>query len=502
MAEVLLTIDGRQVSVPEGTLVIEAARGLGIEIPHYCYHPGLSNPGVCRLCMVQVEGLPKPQVACRLTARAGMVVKTDSALARRAQASSLELQLANHPLDCPVCDQAGECMLQDYYEQYGLYASMVREDKEHKPKRVDIGAHVMLDVERCIQCTRCTRFVDEVTKTNELGIFQRGDRGEIGLAPGLRLDNPYSGNVVDLCPVGALTDKDFRFLVRVWYLEKMPSVCPGCARCCSIEVHTNTRRSWHAGGRRVARLKPRPDPRVNGYWICDEGRYGFASVDAPTRLRAPSALRDGGLRRLPWDDALRGAAFELANLCRERGSEGLAVFLSGTLSNEALAAAKALFVDRLHAGHVLVSPGPEQLGEEDALLRRREKVPNLRGAGDLGFGAAIRESSPETVLEGLRSGKIWGVYAAGRDPVAALGPGSEEALAKLAFTAQQAANADGFTKVARWVLPACAWTEDGGTYTNCEGTPQPYAPALPPLGESRPGCAILEALLASAGGPR
>jgi NADH-quinone oxidoreductase subunit G len=252
--QVKFKLNGVEREAPEGQLVIEAAKDAGVEIPHYCYHPALGNPGNCRLCVVEVAGAPKPMVSCRLPVREGLDVKSDSEAAKRAQQSSLELHLVNHPLDCPVCDQSGECGLQDYYMKIGGYQSEVREDKEHKDKRIEAGPHVMLDQERCILCTRCTRFVDNVTKTHELGIFRRGHAERIELTPGMTLDNAYSGNVVDICPVGALTDRDFRYKVRVWYLDRTESVCPGCARGCSISVHTSTQRPWHNDGKRVARI--------------------------------------------------------------------------------------------------------------------------------------------------------------------------------------------------------------------------------------------------------
>ncbi|MBI5242927.1 MAG: (2Fe-2S)-binding protein [Elusimicrobia bacterium] len=499
MPEITLSIDGVSVTVSEGALVIDAARSAGIDIPHYCYHPALGNPGVCRLCMVEVEGLPKLQVSCRLKAKEGMVVRTNSSAARRAQSSSLEFHLVNHPLDCPVCDQAGECLLQDTYQRCGLYSSTVREDKRHKPKRVKIGERIVFDSERCILCTRCVRFLDEVTKTRELGVFGRGDREEVELCPGRRVDNPYSGNIVDICPVGALTDADFRFQVRVWYLAGTASVCPGCARGCSIFVHSNVQRPWHAGGRRVVRLKPRFNPEVNGYWICDEGRYGCKSIDSPSRLKAPSLLKDGKVGAISWEDATKLVSAELAELCRAKGPQGLAVILSGTLSNEDLFAAKRLFIERLKAGHVLLRPGPDQLGEEDGLLRRKEKVPNLRGAQALGFGTAIRESSWEKILAGLTSGEIWGLYVVDRDPLAVWGAEAGEALLGLPFTLHQAANANRFTRAARWVLPSTSYAEEDATFTNFQGRTQRARKAVAPLGEARPDWRIFGGLLAALG---
>ncbi|HEX2441295.1 MAG TPA: 2Fe-2S iron-sulfur cluster-binding protein, partial [Methylomirabilota bacterium] len=264
-----VTIDGKEIEVPAGTNLIEAARQLGIEVPHYCYHPGLSIAGQCRLCMVDIEKTPRPTIACNTQATDGMVVHTDTERVKQSRRSMMEFHLVNHPLDCPVCDQAGECWLQIYYMKHGLYDPRMTDEKVHKPKAVPLGPHVMLDAERCILCSRCVRFCDEVTGTGELGIFHRGDHSEIGLFPGRDLTNNYSANVVDICPVGALTDRDFRFQVRVWYLDTAKSICTGCARGCNIDVHVNRRRPPHAEGRRVARLKPRYNADVNAWWLCD-----------------------------------------------------------------------------------------------------------------------------------------------------------------------------------------------------------------------------------------
>src|ERR1051326_4619980 len=280
-----LTIDGKEIEVPGGTNLIEAARRLGIEIPHYCYHPGLTIAGQCRLCMVDIEKTPRPTIACNTQAADGMVIHTDTERVRDTRRSIMEFHLINHPLDCPVCDQAGECFLQIYYMKHGLYDPRMKDEKVHKPKAVPLGPHVMLDAERCILCSRCVRFCDEITGTGELGIFNRGDHSEIGLFPGRDLVNNYSANVVDICPVGALTDRDFRFQVRVWYLDTAKSICTGCARGCNIDVHVNRRRPHHAEGRRVARFKPRFNAEVNAWWLCDIGRYGFHAVDDPHRIR-------------------------------------------------------------------------------------------------------------------------------------------------------------------------------------------------------------------------
>ena len=272
-----VTIDGKELDAPDGINLIQAAEKLGIEIPHYCYHPALSVVGNCRMCLVEVEKAPKLQIACNTRVTEGMVVHTANERVKRAQGSVLEFLLINHPIDCPVCDQAGECKLQDYYMDYDRQPSRFPlAKKNHKGKAIDIGSGVMLDQERCVLCARCTRFFDEVTHTSELAIFERGDHNRIDIFPGREVDNKYAGNVVDICPVGALTEKDFRFRMRVWYMHRTPSVCGGCERGCAIDVH------HHRG--KIYRLKPRYNPEVNRFWMCDEGRHAFPAMQGESRL--------------------------------------------------------------------------------------------------------------------------------------------------------------------------------------------------------------------------
>ncbi|MDE1976001.1 MAG: molybdopterin-dependent oxidoreductase [Elusimicrobia bacterium] len=486
------TLNGKTIEAEPGVPVLEAALQSGVEIPYYCYHPALGNPGNCRMCIVEVEGMPKPAVSCRLPVKEGLVVCSDSETAKRWQSSSLELHLANHPLDCPVCDQSGECGLQDYYLKVGRYESQVREDKEHKEKRKPIGEHVMLDQERCILCTRCTRFTEEVTKTSELGVFSRGHKEVIDLAPGKTLDNAYSGNVVDVCPVGALTDRDFRYKVRVWYLDRAPSICPGCSRGCSIEVHTNTKRPWHYEGRRVVRLKPRHNPEVNGYWMCDEGRYGFKGLDE-NRIGRVMGLKPQR-RELSWTEALTDIAGEMRRLSKEKGAQGLAVAASGMLSNEDWGALKALFVDALKVKHFAFSPEPEQLGEQDDLLRRREKVPNLKGGEAFGFGTAVKSESWDALAKEIESGKIWGLYVIERDLTKIWKEKTAALLAKVPLVVYQGPHKTGMEDVAHYRLPATAYVEEDGHFTNFEGKVQAYHRALDPLGAARPDWKIFQEL--------
>ncbi len=477
-------LNGKEVEAPEGQLVIDAAKNAGVEIPHYCYHPALGNPGNCRMCIVEVAGAPKPQVSCRTGVREGMDVKSDSDVAKRAQASALELHLVNHPLDCPVCDQSGECGLQDYYMKVGQYQSQVREDKEHKGKRITAGPHVMLDQERCILCTRCTRFVDNVTKTHELGIFQRGHEERIDLTPGMTLDNAYSGNVVDICPVGALTDRDFRYKVRVWYLDKTDSVCPGCSRGCAISVHTNTQRPWHNDGKRVARLKPRLNPDVNGYWMCDDGRYGFGDLDVD-RLGKVLRLHPEKVE-LSWDDIAVELAGRLKEGIAENGIEGLAVVSSGMLSNEDWAAYKALFNDTLKIKHHYFTAEPDQIGVEDDLLRKKDKVPNLKGAEANG----LKSGSFADLAKNIESGKVWGLYVIERDLTKVFGDRAQALLSKASLAILQGPNKGELGDTYHYRLPATVYVEEEGHFTNFEGKAQAYKKALDPIGDSKPDWVI------------
>jgi NADH-quinone oxidoreductase subunit G len=262
-------IDGKKIAVPKGINLIEAAKRAGIEIPYYCYHPNLSIAGNCRMCQVQVKGQPKLTIGCNTTVTEGMEVMTHltSKEVADTQAATLEFILINHPLDCTVCDQAGHCKLQDYHYEYNARPSRFIENKVHKVKAVPLGPTVMLDGERCIMCTRCVRFCDEIPGTSELGMMNRGDRSVIAVNPDKPLSNPFSGTVVDLCPVGALTHSNWRFNTRIWYTNQVNTVCTGCSTGCNVRVATRD------GA--VVQVKARVNDEVNKEWLCDEGRYGF-----------------------------------------------------------------------------------------------------------------------------------------------------------------------------------------------------------------------------------
>jgi NADH-quinone oxidoreductase subunit G len=483
-----LTINGQVVEVPEGTNLIEAAKAIGVEVPHYCYHPSLSIAGQCRLCMVDIEKVPRPQIACNTQATEGMVVDTETERVKDTRRSMMEFHLINHPLDCPVCDQAGECFLQIYYMKHGLYDPRMTDEKVHKPKAVPLGPHVILDAERCILCSRCVRYCDEVTHTGELGIFQRGDHSEIGLFPGKALENKYSGNVIDICPVGALTDRDFRFKVRVWYLDTAKSVCNGCARGCNIEVHSNKHRHHHNEGRRVARLKPRFNADVNKWWVCDAGRYGFRWVDDKSRLREPLHRVGSQGTDVSWDRALQEVA---ASLGRYRPEE-IGFLASPQMSNEDLWTLRQL-AERLGVKNLDFHVPPAVPGDEDDFLIRADKNPNTRGAVLCGIAPGPGGLDAAGMLRAAREKRIKLLWIFHHDLAASAWPEAEvlAALDGAETVIFQGTNANDASARAHLVLPSAAYVEREGTFTNFQGRVQRFRTAVPPLGSAWPDWMIL-----------
>jgi len=323
----------------------------------------------------------------------------------------LEFLLANHPLDCPVCDQSGECDLQNFYMNFGLYDPRFREQKIKKKKAVAVGPHVMLDQERCILCSRCVRFTDEISKTGEFGIFNRGDRAEVGLYPGQQLDNPYSGNVVDICPVGALTDRDFRFKARVWYLSSAPTVCNGCAQGCNVDVHYVLDRPHLNDGARILRVKPRYNADVNQWWMCDEGRYGFGWID---KGRLTKVRRQGA--GATWEQAVAGITEELTKAGERDPERGtclrLGVIASPQLTNEELFLIREIFQRALGARVTASVPMPA--GNSDNFLIRADKNPNTHGATLIGLTDATAPDAAAIVAETLE-GQLDALWVFGYD---------------------------------------------------------------------------------------
>jgi len=269
-------VDKRSFNAEKGTLLIDLLIKEKIKVPYFCYHEALGADGNCRMCMVEIEGQKRPQIACDTFIKEGMEVRSTGENIEKVRTDILELELINHPVDCPTCDQAGECSLQDFYMDYGLHDSKISiPEKVKNLKKVDLGSNVMLDQERCVLCARCTRFTDKITHTHELGIIGRGDHARVATMPGRKLDNPYAMNVVDLCPVGALTSKDFRFNQRVWFLSTVESVCHGCAKGCNIYIDHNKMKYKDDA---IYRFRPRRNDDVNGFFMCDEGRLSYKAL--------------------------------------------------------------------------------------------------------------------------------------------------------------------------------------------------------------------------------
>ena len=486
-----LSVDGREVSVPEGTTVIQAAEKLGIFIPRYCYHPGLSIAGNCRICLVEVEKIPKLQIACNAYVTEGMVVHTKSEKAEDGRRAVLEFLLANHPLDCPVCDQSGECDLQNFYMNFGLYNPRFREHKVKKQKAVELGPHVMLDQERCILCSRCVRFTDEITKTGEFGIFNRGDQAELGIYPGAVLDNPYSANVVDICPVGALTESDFRFKARVWYLSSAPTVCNGCSQGCNVDMHYVLDRPHLNDGARVSRIKPRYNPDVNQWWLCDEGRYGFGWIDQGrlTKVRGP----DGA--QATWEQALSAISTALAGLVKDQDGERngagarIGVIASAQLTNEELFLIREIFEGAL--GAQVSASVPEQPGSSDDFLIKGDKNPNTLGATLLGLAGPDARDARQILDEAL-AGNLDVLWVVGRDLVELFGEENvRELRERVGLFVFSGTNENPTVPLAHWVLPSAAYVEKDGTFVNCHGRVQRIGRAFPPLQDSREDWRIL-----------
>jgi NADH-quinone oxidoreductase subunit G len=441
-----IKIDGRDVTVARGTNLLEACRQHGVDISYFCYHPGLSSPAVCRQCLVEVKGQPKLVPSCYTPVADHMEVTTASEKVLVARQQMLEFTLVNHPVDCPICDKAGECTLQKLYMEWDGHDSRSDVPKVHKPKMVDLGPHIVLDAERCILCTRCIRVCDEVAHDQQLTMKNRGDHEEIATAPGVQLDNPYSLNTVDVCPVGALTAKDFRFTMRAWELYTVPSVCPGCSTGCNIEVQ-------HAQGE-IWRLVPRLNEDVNKYWMCDEGRFTYKAV----RERRVAGARLGG-DPVSIDKAVAFAAERIQAARQSQKAGALGLVFGAQATNEDLYLLAKVGLDVLGA-KAFVAGRPPVAARSDKILRSADVNPNTAGAKAMARAGAGGVAELEKAIV---DGQLQALWVVGEDV-----PLSEAALEKLRSidVIVQAVHEGPITERARAVLPAAAWAEVDGTFTN------------------------------------
>lgn len=460
------TINGKEVEVKAGATIIEAMYKDDISIAHYCYHPGLSVAGVCRLCVVEIEGNPRPQIACNTVVTEGMKINNVSEKVKDTVKWGLDFHLINHPLDCPICDQAGECGLQDQYMEFGKYDPEMAERKVKKKKVVDLGPTVVLDSERCILCARCTRFTSEVTKTDELGIFNRGDRSEIGCFEGKKLENKYSLNTVDICPVGALTSKDFRFRQRVWYLKDAETVCNGCATGCNVSVYFNKEGMF--------RVKPLYNEKVNGWWMCDEGRNIYKFVNKENRLQKAKRISDGNATEM-----LAGAAVkEVSSVVKATAGDKLALVLTAQYTVEEYEAIVKNFVEEFKSKNIFFwINNPESFDKFDGLLIRGDKNPNTKGLLKVlekyGINAPWKQ-----LEEGLGRGQFETVVVAGPENQYVFPDIDEKAkmLSKaknlIWLAAGKNSSLESLANV--WLVPMKTFVEKEGTFINYAGLEQRF----------------------------
>ncbi|MCS6838998.1 MAG: 2Fe-2S iron-sulfur cluster-binding protein [Bdellovibrionaceae bacterium] len=458
------TINGVEIEVKEGTTIIQAMMAHQQRIAHYCWHPGLSVAGVCRLCMVEIEGNPRLQIACNTVITEGMKINNTSEKVKEAVKWGLDFHLINHPLDCPICDQAGECGLQEQYMEFGKYDPEMAEPKQKKRKVVDLGPRVVLDSERCILCSRCVRFTDEVSKSYELGIFNRGDRSEIGTHAGKTLDNKYSLNTVDICPVGALTSRDFRFRQRVWYLKDQNTICNGCSTGCHIKVYFNKEGFF--------RVKPVYNAEVNGYWMCDEGRDIYRFANKENRWQQGWYRVDGNIVELK--------PAELAQKIQSLVTSQSAFVVTGQFTCEELDRAIGMFVKKVGASNVFHWQNePERWNDFDGILLRGDRNPNTRGLLEV-FQKLQINTHWDQLIQKLQQGMIETLIVAAPEGVTWY-PDFKEKLSIFS----KAKNLIWLQSVKRkeveelphkslYVIPLKSYVEKNGTFINYAGLRQSF----------------------------
>ena len=491
-------------------VLIAALHDLGYEVPHFCYHPGLSPDGNCRMCYVNqtdvmsgkpimapnlayqpLQMYPKPIISCRepLNPR-GMVIETETPAVIEARKWIMEFLLINHPLDCPVCDKAGECKLQDNSYDHGPADSRFQEQKNEKaPKDLYAPGQehgIKLWTDRCIVCTRCTRFLDEVSGTSELYITNRGDRSEIDIAPGHPVDNAMMGNITDICPVGALIDKDLMFTYRAWYFQKTKSVCPDCSKGCNIEVQ--------ALKQFVRRLQPRENVEVNGWWMCDYGRHDFHYINDPKRIVFCKA---NGNASLDIHAVTQDVGTQLAERAKA-DPQSVAGLASAWLTMEELYTFKQLFADTLHS--LQIGALAQAVTQDETFPKFKieaDKNPNRAGL-KLMFGADV-ESNTQKIIEGIEAGRIKALYIAASMPHFEPSAALIAALSKLEYLVVQDLMPGPLTEKAHVVLPGSSFAEKDGVFVNSQGRAQVVRRAIDPVGHGHEDLAILQRVLKAAG---
>lgn len=500
-----IKIDGRDYDVPKmmpdwqgkmvPTTMLQACQFAAQEVPHYCYHPKLPIAGNCRMCLVEFgtpmigpdrkpvlneDGTPKiaksvlpyepstPRgaIACATPISPGMEIYPNSAATKQMREAVLESLLINHPLDCPICDQAGECKLQEYSIEHGQATSKFVEPKVHKPKAVDLGPRIVLDDERCVLCTRCIRFTKDVVGDDKLGIVNRGSYNTIAAYPGTKFDNNYTLNTVDICPVGALTSKDFRFQMRVWFLKEFKSVCTSCSTGCNIVVGQRENK--------VYRYEPRENDAVNGPWMCDSGRLNYKWVGRADRLSQLLKKQDGKTERISWT----AAANEISEKLRKAASGSVAIIASARQTNEEL-----YLLKKIATKTGALTDSVARNGEGDKLLINADKNPNSNGARLTGIAGATLGTNLAKIAEGIKGGSIKTLIVFGED-VTKHGIGAD-LLGKLDLLVVSDILPNKTTEAAHYLLPGCAQLEKRGSFTNVKGRVQKFMKGVEAPGDAR-----------------
>ena len=492
-------VDGEWKQFPKGTRLIEACMKSGHYVPHYCYHPKLSSPGNCRMCLVQLgmpkmgadrkpelgaDGMPilnwgpRPAISCAMEVSEGLGVRTTGPLVEECRKGVMEFLLINHPLDCPICDQAGECRLQEFSVDYGKGESRFVEEKVKKPKRVDIGKNIVLDDERCIMCSRCIRFMKEVAHDDVLGFVNRGSHTTLTVYPGRRLDHNYSLNTVDICPVGALTSKDFRFQMRVWFLKETKSIDVNCGNGTNIVI----------GSREgvVHRITPRENDAVNSCWMPDSHRLNYHFINSESRLKTPLVKSAPA----PWSTAIAEAARQLQAI--EPGR--IAMIASARMTNEELFLAKRL-AKALRVEQIDILPRPQ---EGDGFLVSNDGNPNTTGAKLLGIAGVSPGAKLDGIAAAIASGAVQGLIVLGEDATKC--GIAEGDLAKLQSLVVLDILPNKTTPHATVLLPASSFAEKRGSMINLAGRIQRLGRAIPAPGQARDDWEILRDLIVAVGG--
>ena len=489
MANVTLKMDGRTVTVPKGTNLVDAGKAAGVFVPQFCYHPGLPVVGVCRICLVEIEGRPKLVAGCATPAEEGMSVITRSAKVKEARRAVMEFLLIHHPLDCPMCDKGGECTLQDYTIAMGAPASRFGFEKTTWPEE-DVGGKLILNKNRCILCLRCVNLCKDVAGKEEIAVLARGEETYIGTVGGQKIENELAGNIADICPVGALTSKDFRFKARPWELKNQPSVCTLCSKGCNTVVGFHPRRN------EILRMTARENMDVNQWWICDRGRGQYEAIHAPNRLAKPSRRVDGVSTTVVWQEAIPAIAESLKGVIARGGAGAVGVVASGELTNEELFLARTIFRDNLGIANFDVPARPQPPVVYPKFTIEGDKNPNMRGARAIGAAPGAGGKSVRDMMQAAAEGSIRALVFLRGGELDTFGDASvvARALERAECVIVLDTHASPVSEKAHWVLAGATHVEKDGTYTNSKGRVQRVRRVLTTSPDAREDWRVLQEL--------